>query len=238
MDVYAASPEGTPDGFCHVGVAPREDLRGGLQQGDRRSVVGQHRCELASDGSTADDRYTVGNLGDGQQFVAGDHERAVDLEARDGPRRGAGGQHHMVCGDHNRTLGTVDGHRVVDAEAPRPVVDRHIAPRQQRAESLDKAVDDLLLPHLADGQVHGRLDTTCHHAEPGRITDGPQHRGGLQEFLGRDATHVQAGAAEAALLDEADVEAGGRPVEGRRIAGRTTTDHHDVVPDGHSAITT
>ena len=49
---------------------------------------------------------------------------------------------------------------------------------------------------------------------------------------------MQAGAAEAALLDEADVQAGGRPVEGRRVAGRATTDHDQVVPDGHEAITT
>ncbi len=155
MDVDAASPEGTPDGLGHVDVTPREDLRGGLQQGDRRSVVGQHGCELASDGSAPDDRDTVGNLGDGQQLVAGDHQGAVDLEARNGPRRGAGGQHHVVGRNHGRTIRPVDGYHVVDADAPRPAVDGDVAPRPQPPQALDQAGDPLLLAPLAICLVAG-----------------------------------------------------------------------------------
>jgi hypothetical protein len=47
---------------------------------------------------------------------------------------------------------------------------------------------------------------------------------------------VEAGAADATLLDQGDVEPGGRAVERGRVAGRSATQDHDVEllgQDGH-----
>ena len=84
-------------------------------------------------------------------------------------------------------------------------------------------------PRSSDG--HPGVD-----AEVGRPLDGAQHLGRLEELLGRDAAPVQAGPADPALLDERDVEPGGRAVERGRVAGRTAAEDHDVEllgQDGH-----
>ena len=54
------------------------------------------------------------------------------------------------------------------------------------------------------------------------------HRGGFEEGLGRDATAVQARAAEGIALDERDVESGRRAVQRCAVATGTATDHHQV----------
>ena len=64
------------------------------------------------------------------------------------------------------------------------------------------------------------------------------HRRRLEQLLGRDATPVQAGAADLLLLDHGDVETGRRAVQSGRVAARSPADDHDVVVvGGHRAAT-
>ena len=97
-----------------------------------------------------------------------------------------------------------------------------------------RPVDHLLLAGLRAREVE-RRDAGV-DAEVGGALDGAQHLGRLEELLGRDAPAVQAGAADPALLDQGDVQPGRRSVERGRVAGRPSTEDHDVEllgQDGH-----
>ena len=67
------------------------------------------------------------------------------------------------------------------------------------------------------------------HPELGRVADGAQHLGGLQQLLGRDAAAVQARATDPRrLLDHRDVQTGRRAVERGRVATRASAQDHQV----------
>ena len=231
-DVYVdpALLEGPTHRAGGVCVAAGEDLGHRLEQGHRRAEVAQHRGELTADGATADDRHPFGHLGDRQQFVAGHDERPVDVEAGDRPWRRTGRQHDVWRLEHRR-FASVDGHRVVDPQTAGPRIDGDLPAGEQAGEPLEQPVYHLLLALLADHEVDGGI--TDRDPELGGMSHGAQHRGRLEEFLGRDAAHVEAGATQLRLLDEADVEAGCRGEEGSGVAGRAPTDHYDVVCDRH-----
>ena len=71
------------------------------------------------------------------------------------------------------------------------------------------------------------------HAELLGAGDRAEHRGRLEELLGRDAAAVQARAADLVLLDHGDRQAGGGAVEGGRVAARAAADDDDVELLGH-----
>ena len=59
--------------------------------------------------------------------------------------------------------------------------------------------------------------------------DGPEHLGGVQQRLGRDAAAVQAGAAHLVRLDQGDRQPGGGGVERRRVTAGAAAQDDDVV---------
>ena len=65
-------------------------------------------------------------------------------------------------------------------------------------------------------------------AELGGVGDVAVHRRRLEERLGRDAATVEAGAAHLVLLDDGDVEAGGRGVERGAVSAGAAADHHEI----------
>ena len=235
VHVDTTLPERPADRLGHVGVATHEDLRQRFEERHRRTQVGQHRGELATDGATTDHRHPPGHLGDRQQLIARDHQLAIDLEPADRAGRRAGSEDHMV-GLHQRrpTIGTaLDRDRVVHPETTGAVVDRDIATRQQGPEALDQLVDHPLLALLADDQVHRRLSVTRPHPERRSAPHGSQNGRRLEQFLGRDAAHVQAGSTDAVLLDQAHVEPRSCAVQGSRITGGPPADHHQVMTLRH-----
>ena len=122
----------------------------------------------------------------------------------------------------------------VGRERAGAVDDRHLPALQQGLESARQAIDHLLLADLGDRHVQGRRRGL--HTELGRVADGPVDLGGLQELLGRDATAVQAGAADAALLDHGDVQAGRSAVERSGVPAGTPT-QYDEIELAHRGIT-
>ena len=66
-----------------------------------------------------------------------------------------------------------------------------------RVDPAEHAVADVGPAHLVDGGVDAEMAGARH---------GPRDVGGVHEHLGRDAAHVQAGAAEGAVLDQRHVE--------------------------------
>ena len=65
-------------------------------------------------------------------------------------------------------------------------------------------------------------------AEVGGRTDGAEDRRGLEEFLGRDASPMQAGSTYLVPLDNGDGHPGGGAVERGCVPSRSATDHDDV----------
>jgi hypothetical protein len=111
-------------------------------------------------------------------------------------------------------------------EAAVAVVDRDLAALEELPDAADQLVDDRLLALLGDRPVEAGLAGV--DAERRRVGDGPVDVRGLEELLGGDATDVEAGAADPALLDERDVEPGAGAVERGRIAAGAAADDDDV----------
>ena len=208
-------------------VATGQDLRQRLEDGHRRAEVGHHRCELATDGAAADDHGTGRQGLQRQQLVGGDDRGAVDIEAGDGARHRAGGEDHVGAAQFHVAGGAAaHAHDVVGVQGAEAVEHSDLALLEQTAEPGDEAVHHTLLPGLGDGEVE--FGFAGAQAEGSRRCDGPPDRGRLQQFLGRDAAHVQTGAADAVLLDQRDGETGRGAVERRGVATGTAADDDDV----------
>ena len=79
-----------------VFVQAGQDLRQRLEDRDLRAEVAHHRCELTPDGAAPDHDRGTGKLVDREQLVAGDDQRAVDVEARDRAGHGTRGEDDRV----------------------------------------------------------------------------------------------------------------------------------------------
>src|SRR5699024_9036192 len=77
--------EGTQHGLHDVAVDTGQDLRKGFEHGDVGADISEHRRELTTDGTTADDGDTVGYLGHLEDFIGGEDGTTVDIETRDRP---------------------------------------------------------------------------------------------------------------------------------------------------------
>jgi hypothetical protein len=194
--------------------------------------VRQIRRELATDRAPTDDRGARRYLVELEEVVGREDLLPVELQSGQLAGQRAGGEDQCVAHE----LGAVvDAHvvrgRVDDGPAARH--DRDLAPLEQRLETLGELVDHLLLASHARGQVErglARVDT-----ELLRGADGPQHLGGLEQLLGRDAPAVQAGSADAGLLDHRDPQPRGRAEERGGVTAGTTTEHDHVEALSHRA---
>src|SRR5690606_15009476 len=169
------------------------------------------------------------HLGHRQHLVGGHDDAPVDLEARKGPGLRAGGDDDRVGGEGDPLAAVVgvDGDGAPGVEPPVAVVDGDLAPLQQRGDAGDELVDDGLLALLGGRPVDlGRAGADAEVAGRGH---GAVDVRGLEQLLGGDAPHVEAGAAEPALLDECDLEPGAGAVERGRVAAGAAADGDDVV---------
>src|SRR6185295_13705477 len=81
----------------------------------------------------------------------------------------------------------------------------HLVLLEQEVDAAGVLVDDLAFPLLGAADVELRLADV--DPEPPRLADLVEHGGGVEERLGRDATAVEAGAAELRVLfDHGDLE--------------------------------
>jgi hypothetical protein len=154
------------------------------------------------------------------------HPHAVELQSGDLARVRAGREderapHHLGAVLHRDLVASGVGH------APPAVDGGHTALLEEPFGPLGELLDDLLLARLRHGQVEARLPHG--DAELARALHRPQHLRRLEQLLRRDASLVQAHAADAPLLDQGDLQAGGAAVEGSRVATRAAAQHHDVV---------
>lgn len=153
-------------------------------------------------------------------MVRGDDPVAVDLQARQRLRHGAGREQHVAALD--ALSAHVDGGRGGQAALTLDV--RHLAGGDEPLKALVQPRDDTVLVLVDGGDVdalEGGLDAEL-LALAGLVGDLAR----VQQGLGGDATPVQAGAADLVLLDQGDVQAQLRPAQGRGVTATTTAEDH------------
>jgi hypothetical protein len=191
----------------HLGAEVREDGR-----------------ELAPDHAAADDHEARRHVVDRQEPGRVEAARVVDALDRRPQRLRAGRDHGVLEGDG---LAALDRHLVGAREPPTSLDDRDAVGLQQPAETGHRAVDHLLLVGLHLGPVD--LDAGDLHAQLGergvRVLDGVS---ALHQRLRRDAADVQAGAAEAPLLDHGHGQAELAGADRGRVTARSAAENGDV----------
>lgn len=94
-----------------------------LQHGDRRAEIGEHRSELKSDESGADDHQPLRKLVDVHQTGAGVYARSgANAGNVRNVRRGTGVDEHHVRGHGDRSVGGGDFRTVAPVKRARPVI--------------------------------------------------------------------------------------------------------------------
>ena len=224
--VDALPLERAEDDAHDVLVDAREDLGQRLEHRDLAAEVVEHRGELAADGAAADDGHPLRHLAELEHLVGGE-DRATDVEAGDGPRHRARRQDHRVAVElGGAAVGEVDGDAAIGAEPAGAGEHRDLAVLQQTRQALEQRLDHAVL--ASHGRGHVDRGIAGLDAELLGPAHRPDHVARLEQGLGRDAATVEAGATDLVLLDEGDVQACGRAVEGGGVATGTTTDDDDV----------
>ena len=204
-----------------------QDMVHQLQHRHLTAQTVQEIGELHADHTAADhgDRgghlIQVQGLGAGQQVVfplqreEGGHEYA-----------GAGGDDDVGPGDapavHRQGMGIGKrGHSLHH---------RYLIAPEQTLDAVDQGFDHGFLSGLQGGHIHRDLVRLhARHREAGGILHLVVHVGGLNQRLGWDAAHVQAGASETGPLDDAGFFPALGRLDRRLIAAGAGTDHDHVV---------
>lgn len=170
---------------------------------------------------------TPGEIGQLEHLVGGEHDGAVDVEARNGAGHGPGGEDDVVAGQLGGVaVSTGDGHGAIRTEGAGAVQHGDLAALHQAGQAFVELVDHLLL--AGDGDREIELGGAGGDAEAVGAGDRAEHRGGLEQLLGGDATPVEAGAAHLVHLDHRDVEPGASAVEGGGVPAGAATDDDDI----------
>lgn len=176
--------------------------------------------ELHADDTAAQDDRGLRDAVQDEGVVRGDDPVAVDLQARQRLRHGAGRQQDVAALDALAV--DVDGGG--GGEPPLTLDVVHLAGCDQTLESLVQARDHAVLV-LVDGRyvdaLEGGLDAEL-LALAGLVGDLAR----VEQGLGGDASSVQAGAADLVLLDQGDVQAQLGPAQRRGVTATTTAEDH------------
>ena len=158
-----------------------------------------------------------------QRVLGGDDPLAVDVEAGQAAGVGAGGEHDV----RRRCRPCRRPSTCVRAGEPALALDHgDPAGLDQPGEALEEPGDDAVLVGVHAGHVDAV--EAGPHAELLGLAGLVGDLGGVQQRLGGDAADVQAGAAEVALLDEADRQAELSGAQGAGVAARTRPENEYV----------
>ncbi len=204
-------------------------MRQGLDDGDVDAERLPDGGELDTDHAAAEDDGRLRDAVELEGVVRGDDAVAVDLQARDRARHGAGGQEDVAALDAL----AVDVHRGLRGELALTLDEGHLAGRHQALEALVQAGDDVVLV-LVDAVDVDALEGG-QHAELGGLLRLVGDLGRVQQRLGRDAAAVQAGAAELALLDQGDAQAQLGAAERRGVTAASASEN-DYVENGAGVV--
>lgn len=176
--------------------------------------------ELDADDTAAEDDRGLRHPVEDEGVVRGDDAVAVDLQARQRLRHGAGREQDVAALDALTVH--VDGGR--GGEPPLTLDVGDLPGGDEPLEALVQTGDHAVLVLVHPGDVdalEGGLHTEL-LALAGLVGDLAR----VQQGLGGDAPSVQAGAADLVLLDQGDVQAQLRPAQGRGVTATTTAEDH------------
>ena len=217
-----ALAEGTLERLGGGLVLGGDEPREGLDDGDVGAEGLPHARELAADHAAAQHDGGRRDAVEAERVLGGDDLLAVDLEAGQRLAVGAGGQHDGLAGVGR----AVDGDLAGTGQRAGALDDGDAARLDEAGEALEQPVDDLVLVGVDAGHVdavEGGGDAEL-RGLAGRVGD----LRGVQEGLGRDAAHVEAGAAEVALLDQPDAQAQLGRSQGTGVTARSSPEDEDV----------
>ena len=235
LDVQAQLLEFLQRDLGDVRVGGTEEVGQGFEHGHFGTQAAPHAAQLQADHAGADHAQALGHFVDVQRAGVVDDVLAVELGERQLDRHRAGGQDHV--GGADGLLGAV------------VAGDLDLVALQQLALA-EEAGDLVGLEQLATPPVNCLTILSLRPMKVPRSTFGVLHGdavhrqvvrdvvellGRIQQRLGRDAAHVEAGAAEGllAVLAGPGVDAGGLQAELRGadrgvITGRAAADDDDV----------
>ncbi len=240
LDVQTLLLEFLQCGLGHFGIGQRQEVRQRFENGDFGTQTLPHAAQLQADDAGADDGQTLGNGGEIQAADVVDDGVAIELGERQFDRFRTGRQDHVCALERDLAsfvLGDLDD--VARLQLAEAVVRRDLVGLEQHRDAAGELLHDLVLAADHGGHVHlGIVEADAVVAE--QVTHVPELARGIQQRLGWNATHTQAGAAQRglAVLAECRVDAGdlhaqlGR-ANRRVIAGRASTDDDDVVVFSH-----
>ena len=239
LDVQALLLEFARGDLAHFRVGRGEEVRQAFEDGDLGAQALPHAAQLQADHAGADHAQALRH---GFQVERADvvDDVLAELGERqlDGIR--AGGEDHV--GGLQLDFGTVvllDLDHVarlpaVCLESAKAVERGDLVGLEQRRDAAGELLHDAVL--AGDHLLHvdrRRLEADAVLVE--EVAHVPELAAGIQQRLGRDAAHAQAGAAQGrlAVLAQRGVDAGGlqaqlRGADGGVITGRAGTDDNDV----------
>ena len=235
LDVQALLLEFLGSGLGHFGVGSRQELRHGFEDGDFRAQALPHAAQFQADDAGADHRQAVRHFGEVQAADVVDDGLAVELGERQLDRIRAGRDDDvgaLQLDDGTVMLGDLD--HVARLQFAKTIIGSDLVGLEQHADAAGELLDDLVLAanHRLDVDL-GILEADAVVAKD--VAHVPELARGIQQRLGRDAAHAQAGAAEGrlAVLAQRRVDAGGLQAQlgradGSVVTGRAGTDDDDV----------
>ncbi|MGY3082320.1 hypothetical protein ACVWZZ_008728 [Bradyrhizobium sp. LM6.10] len=217
-----------------LGVLDRQDLRQHLDHGDLGAHGVEERGEFDSDRAGADHQQRFRHPLGHHRLEIGPDQLLVGLEPRQHARPRAGRHDDVFClisSLAQRALRTLDV-GLLHGDLPGRV-DRCGAPDHADLVLLHQEADAVVEP-LRDAAraLHHRLRVERHFLRRQAVIPGVLHvvidLGRAQQRLGRDATPVQADAAEIGFFDDRDLEAELGGADRGDIAAGTGADDDDV----------
>ena len=234
FDADAGFLEGAQEFLGDFVVFDGNDARQHLKHRDFAAEAMEAGGELDADRARAQHRHGLGNLREIQDFDVGEDALRVGLEPGEHARFRTGGQNDIA---RFQSLGaTVRG---VDFDAartgqPRVALDPiDLVLAHEELDALGVLGDDRILALQHQRVIQARIVA----ADAGflRVLDVAEHVGGVEEGLGGDAAHQQAGSAQPGVFfNDGGFQAVLSRANGRRISTGAAPDDDHVV--GHVMV--
>ncbi len=234
-DVQALLLEFLGGNLAHFGIGRGQEGRQRFQDGHFGAEALPHAAQFQADHTGADHGQARRHFGEVQAADVVDDGLAVELGKRQLDRIRTGGDDHvgaLELDDFAVVLGDLD--HVARLQFTETVVGGDLVGLEQHGDAASELLDDLVLAANHRFDVHlGILEADAMVAKD--VAHVPELARGVQQRLGRDAAHAQAGTAQRrlAILAQGSVDAGGlqtqlRGADGGVVAGRTGTDDDNV----------
>ena len=234
-DVQALLLEFLQRGPGHLGIGQREEVGQGFKDRDLGAQTLPHAAQFQADHAGADHAQALGHAGEVQAADVVDDGLAVEPGERQFDRIRTGREDHVAALELD--LGTVvlpDLDHVAGVQRAEAVVRGDLVGLEQHRDAAGELLHDLVLAahHGADVDRGVPGGDAVLAEQVLQVVELPR---AVQQRLGRDAAHAQAGAAQRrlAVLAQAGVDAGDlqpqlRGADGGVIAGGAGADDHYV----------